>query len=342
MSLRFAASLLTLAAALALGACSADPADPADVAVDTQPDAQADAEPDTAEPDVVDADTADADAAEPDTADATVPDAADAAADTSEPDASEPVTTAAVPGALCPLTERVGIVELSRWGAGSALAVTAWVEVAPSPWYGAPELSSEACDFHRFDPGSCGVCAPGTTCSMADAQCVPMPARRTDPVLTLSAGAATQSFTADPVTGDLWGNVTLSGETFAAELTFAGQRVTLSDTAVPGDLEALSGAMGGTYDQPSSVDVTWTPTTDGADVHTLIPINHHAAGPTFTRCRVPGSAGQLHVDGPMLTPLAVITGLEFQGVQHVRFAAADTPAGCVELRWLTHLYTSLD
>ncbi len=65
---------------------------------------------------------------------------------------------------------------------------------------------------------------------------------------------------------------------------------------------------------------------------THIPINHHAGGPTFTECWVEASVHTLQVPGAMLVPLAVETGLEFQGVEHVQVAAAETPAGCVELR----------
>jgi hypothetical protein len=35
----------------------------------------------------------------------------------------------------------------------------------------------------------------------------------------------------------------------------------------------------------------------------------------------------------MLLPLAVDTGLEWQGMEHARFAAAETPSGCVEIRY---------
>jgi hypothetical protein len=39
----------------------------------------------------------------------------------------------------------------------------------------------------------------------------------------------------------------------------------------------------------------------------------------------------------MVNPLAVVTGLEFQGVDHVHLAAAVTPMGCVEFRFGKHL-----
>jgi hypothetical protein len=91
-------------------------------------------------------------------------------------------------------------------------------------------------------------------------------------------------------------------------------------------------SLDGTYELPESIDLSWSGPDDGF-AYTLIPINHHAGGPTFTECRLPASAHALHVDGEMLQPLAVGTGLEFQGLEHVRTAAAHTPLGCVELRY---------
>jgi hypothetical protein len=35
----------------------------------------------------------------------------------------------------------------------------------------------------------------------------------------------------------------------------------------------------------------------------------------------------------MIDPLAVSTGLEFQGVEHMFVAAAQTPQGCVDFRF---------
>jgi hypothetical protein len=89
--------------------------------------------------------------------------------------------------------------------------------------------------------------------------------------------------------------------------------------------------VSGESNEPTALDLTWTPPADAGRVFTHIPINHHAAGPTYTEREVDASAGALHVDGAMLAPLAVVTGLEFQGVEHRRYAAANTPAGCVEV-----------
>jgi hypothetical protein len=110
----------------------------------------------------------------------------------------------------------------------------------------------------------------------------------------------------------------------------------VAEQVYPGPLAGYSLNIAGTNEAPETVTVAWAP--DGSDAHvfTHIPINHHAAGPTFTECTVPASAGGFVVEAPMLVPLAVVTGLEFQSVQHVRFAAANTAVGCVEFRLLTH------
>jgi len=92
------------------------------------------------------------------------------------------------------------------------------------------------------------------------------------------------------------------------------------------------------YDMPGALDATWQPADDGAFVRSRIPINHHAGGPTFTECRAPTSAGAFHADANMVNPLAVQTGLEFQGIDHVFIAAARTPQGCIEFRFGTPIY----
>lgn len=43
-------------------------------------------------------------------------------------------------------------------------------------------------------------------------------------------------------------------------------------------------------------------------------------------------------DAEMVDPLAVETGLEFQGLEHAFVAAATTPQGCVEFRFGEQLF----
>ena len=88
----------------------------------------------------------------------------------------------------------------------------------------------------------------------------------------------------------------------------------------------------GAWNAPGDTTLAWDSTTDWAYTH--IPINHHVGGPTFTECHVPGNEGPIVVPAAMIDPLAVITGLEFQGMRHAQFASAQTSAGCVEFRFI--------
>jgi len=319
-------------------AADAAPDTATDAAPDTAPDAAADAAPDTATDTVADAvPDAVADAA-PDTAPDTAPDAG--------ADAGPAGPIPAVLGARCAPMERVGLIELGdAWGSRS---LSAQLYDAPNPLLSEPAQADAACDFYQYAPGPpCDpACGQGTTCGL-DGTCQPEPQAALDAVVTLSAQGDEEVFTADPVTGSVWGSVTLPGDTLAVRVAWLDQEVTLTATTIPGELSDLAGQLQGGYSQPQSLDLTWTPPSEGpADpngpqVFTDIPINHHAGGPTHTVCAVPDTAGSLHVDGAMLQPLAVITGLEFQGVAHVQFAAAQTPLGCVELRLRTFQYTDL-
>ena len=246
-------------------------------------------------------------------------------------------TIVAVPGQRCALDERIGLITVED--SGGTFYLQGAIDDRPSPWYGAPELSTEACDFHRFDPSSaCPTCSETELCGL-DGTCSPAPVRYTDVVVTLT-GTTEESFSADATTGDVFGALTGTGP-FAFDVRYGDVHITLVATAAPSALSDLTGTLEGGFEAPTKLDVAWSTSDLGTDVFTRIPINHHASGPTFTECAVPGSAGALSVGQAMLEPLAVITGLEFQGLEHTRFAAAETPAGCVELRVLRREYVNL-
>jgi hypothetical protein len=242
-------------------------------------------------------------------------------------DGVQPTVFAAVPGARCPHGSLVGTVQVagSEWGPG--LDAAAGINDRPDAWLPVePALQDASCAFYpQPPPAFCGDCPPGTLCA-PDATCQAMPAPLPGVTLTLSAGGEEQVVTN-------WGAVTLPGRTFAVTLAWDGLTVTLGPTAVPGLLEGASLTLSDSPGKPMALDVRWTPPPDGGTVFTRIPINHHAGSSTFTECAVEASAGSLHVDDAMLAPLAVATGLEFQGIEHARFAAAETPAGCVEIRF---------
>lgn len=243
----------------------------------------------------------------------------------------------AVLGERCAPAERAGRVELERSG---GLYVWASLADGPAPPLSEPLLTDASCAFYD-SPASegCG-CSSDQVCD-DEGVCVSPPARAADLRLTLRAGDDEQAFTEDQGNGSVGGEVTLPGATFSLELSGLGTVVTLPPMSVPEALAGVEGALTGTYDAPEAVDITWDAPAGGAQVFTHIPINHHVPTLTFTECLVEASTGELHVDEPMLTPLAVSTGLEFQNIIHVSYAAADTPHGCVEIGFFTRHYVSL-
>ncbi len=338
---------LCAAAGLALG-CSAPAAPPAPVADAAADTASTDtASTDTASTDTVSTDTATTDTATTDSSspDTSLTDTAAADADSAGGDAADAPATkvfAAIPGARCAPAERIGLVSIyAQSGGTGALDASATIEDIADPRLPkSAKLSDAACGyFEQAAIPPCGSCPPGKMCGLSGG-CVAMPVGVADVKLVLTAGGQAQTFAAKDANG-AYGSVTLPGKTFAAAVHWAGLTVTLAETSVPPALADAKGKLAGTYDKPAALDLTWTPPADAATLFTHIPINHHAGAQTFTECAVPATAGKLHVDAAMLLPLSVVTGLEFQGIEHVRFAAAQTPLGCVELRFQTLQYVDL-
>ena len=255
-----------------------------------------------------------------------------------DPDATPDLTPAvAVPGARCALAERVGLVEIS-----AGKVVRADLYDRSDPWITDPAVTDSSCALHSFVPQQCSSCAEDQICDI-DGRCVAIPRRDLDGRLVVRAGGQEQTFAAEPATGDLGGAITLPGASFAVEVVAFGQEVTLeAETSVPDPLPNFSASLRGTYDAPEGVDATWDAVAEGSHLFTRIPVNHHAAGPTFTECAASGAAGTLAISQPMLEPLAVGTGLEFQGFDHIRFAAAETSRGCVEFRFTQRQSVGLD
>jgi hypothetical protein len=232
------------------------------------------------------------------------------------------------PAARCVASERVGLVEIRE-----DRFVYAEMFDRTDPWIADPVLADSSCVYHSFVPQQCDGCADDEICDV-DGRCATIPRRALDGRLVLRAGAEEQVFEAEPVEGLIHGDITLPGASFAVEVVAFGQRITLEpETSIPEPLPGFSASLLGTYDAPEGIEATWDPVPRGSHVFTHIPINHHAAGPTFTECVVEGSAGSLSIGQPMLAPLAVATGLEFQSFDHTHFAAAETTRGCVEFRF---------
>lgn len=245
------------------------------------------------------------------------------------PDAALDLTpVVAVPAARCAAAERIGLVEVTE-----GRIVRAQMFDRADPWIGDPVRADDSCAFHSFTVEQCDGCADDEICGVG-ARCTAIPLRALDGRLVLRAGGDEQVFEAEAATGELGGAITLPGDRFAIEVVAFGQKVTLEpETGVPDPLPDFSASLLGTYDAPEGIDAAWDPATAGSHLFTRIPVNHHAAGPTFTECAADASLGTLHIDRPMLEPLAVATGLEFQSFEHIRFAAGETSRGCVEFRF---------
>ncbi len=347
---------------LLFAGCGSDSKGAVDVSVTDQ--SASDSQQDLGRPDVADA--VPGDQVQPDiTSDLTIPDVGDVVPDTDshsddadsggpedadsgggddvepEIDIVTPTEFEAVAGQRCTQGNRIGTVQVMRSAWGPSIDVSATINDRPEILGNQAEMGNNSCTFYK--QSAVGFCEPacvgGTTCDGAG-MCVPYPVQATDVVLTLTGGQQSQTF--EPQSGGTWGTLTLTGDAFSADVKWGDYTVTLAQTLVPGLLENLVGTLEGAYDKPTGISVTWTPISNAGLVFTHIPINHHASGPTYTECAVDASEGVLHVPQEMLEPLAVITGLEFQGLEHVLFAAATTPQGCIEFKFGTGIYLNLN
>jgi hypothetical protein len=258
-------------------------------------------------------------------------------ADTDTADTGTPPAPTVTLGEACPLAERIG--EVALRGQGGSAYVQGRIYDKPDPWIGAPAASTATCDFHQFSTTSCGTCDPGEVCGF-DGACVPE--RRVVPAtLTVMRDDATLTFDADATTGDLYGAAGPEDAAYTLTLTVGAQTAELPATDLRLGLGGLTVLGEGDSMAPTALTATWTPT-GGGRVRTVIPINHHAAGPTFTRCDVSGETGTFAADAGMLAPLAVVTGLEFQAVEVDNTAAVRFVDGCVDVRLGVLLYTSVE
>jgi hypothetical protein len=239
----------------------------------------------------------------------------------------------AVTGKLCPIETTIGVVELRS---GPPLSVQVTLYDQPDPWIAKTELSNPTCEFHRYNPGACSACDLGVVCSLGGA-C--LPERRTikNANLQVSTGTEQRQYSADPTLGGIYSMLDIgdASSSYAMTLSWNDTQITLDAMPVAnGKLDELAVDTESTVNNlPGALDATWQPPGDATFVRTRIPINHHAGGPTFTECAAPTDAGTFHADADMINPLAVQTGLEFQGIDHVFIAAARTPQGCVEFRF---------
>ena len=235
-------------------------------------------------------------------------------------------------GQVCPVESTIGIVELMDFPMPH-VQVTLYDR--PNPWLGEAELSTPTCGYHHYSAGGCPACEAGEVCSL-EGECVPERRTIKDATLLVSTGTAEREYAADPALGGIYSMLDIgdAASSYAMTLRWGETEVVLEAMPVASDNVAhVAVSIEGDSAMPGALDATWEPSAQGAFVRSTIPINHHAGGPTFTECAAPESAAGFHADAAMIDPLAVVTGLEFQGLEHVFVAAANTPAGCVELRF---------
>jgi hypothetical protein len=248
-------------------------------------------------------------------------------------DAAAPKDLEAMLGARCDLRERIGLISVTVWSEGTMPSIYGQIFDKPDPVYGAPALADSSCDFHRAPAGggACDSCDfEKETCS-TEQTCEVVPELDKEAVITLRKGTSTQDVPYDENSFAHYVDSQLAPP-FALEVAFQGYTVTMAETGVPAGLMSAMAVYEGDPGAPDAMDITWSGATEGT-VFTHVPMNHHVGGPTFTECAVAASSGELHIDGAMLKPLSLVTGLEFQGIEHVIFGAAETEAGCIEIRY---------
>lgn len=249
-------------------------------------------------------------------------------------DTGDPETVQVVLGEVCPTSERIALVEVAVESGGSAANFSAQAWDVPHPWFGEPTLQNDHCAYHTFDTASCGSCGADELCGH-DGSCHPVPRADADAILTIVGQDGSRTDYEAVEQGAIWGS--LDGlDPVGFELAWSnGDVVSLEPTALPAaPLDGLLVTAEGDYDVPGAVTVSWTAPSDGAQVGTVIPINHHAGGPTTTTCLADGSVESFTADADMVNPLSVSTGLEFQGVFHGVVGSAQLAAGCVEVRYV--------
>lgn len=261
---------------------------------------------------------------------------ADTATDTSDKDMGSGDALAIV-GERCEPKNRIGIVTVKR---SRQVDVYGLIHDAPSPLISDPTSADSQCDFHSFvSLAPCQQCEENEICNAAG-RCLPLPKILPDAQIEIANEVDSRIITTN--NGGLSDSVALDGDTFSMEVSWAGQKIIVPKIQIPAALDGLEGKLEGSYDKPEGLEFKWEPPSEPARVFTRVPINHHVNDPTFVECDVDAASGSLKIDGQMLEPLAVSTGLEFQTIEHSRFAAAQTPQGCVEFRFQSSTFPPLN
>ncbi len=264
------------------------------------------------------------------------PDDDDATGDDDATDDDDAAPGEPRPG-YCALDEEIARVAVLGYGGGPA-SLTGRVYDRRSPLVGAPELSNARCDFHRHDLGACVRCDEGQVCSISG-ECVDAPRPITEMTLRATVNGVEQVVEANEE-GFAYLQLDDADAEVAITVGWPGGEATFGPRTRPGADIRPAVVVEGDYDAPGALTATWTDGGADAFVRTRIPINHHVGGPTFTRCTAPEAEGTFTADAPMVDPLAVVTGLEFQGLHYEHAVAVDVAGGCVQFTMGTQIQAS--
>ena len=220
---------------------------------------------------------------------------------------STPWDTAVYPaeGGFCDPAEQIGVITVYSLPPPDGPRLVGRVWDRPHPWVDDPVVQDDVCAFYDGQP------------------CEDCPEPRG---LKATAIVNGQEFPSDDETQLIWGE--FSGDRFELGVRFAGGTATTEPLDTLEDI-IPSVSAAGSMDQPGDLTLSWTGE-DRGQVFTRIPMNHHGSAYAWTQCMTDASEGRLVAPAEMVNPLSIITGLEYQGLSHGQFVAAETDMGCVQ------------
>jgi len=243
----------------------------------------------------------------------------------------EPRVFEAVRGQRCKYTEYIGSVRIVN-DPLTFEGFTASAVLFDGPIELAPELATErgACSFYQSPATSCEEdcaaqqlgCGRNGTCGSW------LPGWREDVRLTLSNDVGSQILDAS---GGVMHPVMLEGA-LSVRLEFDDYTVTLGPTPIPAPLIGLHATFHGPEDARESADVSWAEPADGQVLAFAILERGTPLDP-FTECVADGSALSFTIEKDVLEPFLTIGAFQANVVDHAHVAAANTPVGCIEIRY---------
>jgi len=118
----------------------------------------------------------------------------------------------------------------------------------------------------------------------------------------------------------------------SVRLEFDHYTVTLGPTPIPAPLMGLDATFHGPENARESADVSWAVPADG-QVLAFAVLERGTPLDPFTECVADGSALSFTIERDVLEPFLRIGAFQANVVDHAHVAAANTPVGCIEIRY---------